>query len=404
MARKALVVTQSLAYDGDLHDGESNAEKIDANFTELYEHNSGVIAMSSFAYTGQPSDTETLTIGADVYEFCTAAGSVASDTNIGVVIGGTARATYDNLVAAINASDADNAHATLFQTDDTTPAVANGTEDVLAVAVNGGNTATGTIYLYAADATGGDKVEGAGPDIALSDTATNGGPWRKTNLNLTFGAGYDGATKQCHGKHAIVAANLTDTQPVLVPLPFAPQSWNVQVRSADGKLKPNAYAAITVPAAVGTQNFLGVDVKPTLPTVLQRATIDIPLVDNDISIATLFLGVSHDIRAISYACGEDPGSTLVASIDKITASTGAVVAALTSSEDLAGGTQAGQVTALTLDEAGGDIPIDVTALQGLLFTVTAGNGTVAPRSVTFFVDYIETAAATDVIFVDVYGA
>jgi hypothetical protein len=201
MARKALVVTQSLAYDGDLHDGESNAEKIDANFTELYEHNSGVIAMSSFAYTGQPSDTETLTIGADVYEFCTAAGSVASDTNIGVVIGGTARATYDNLVAAINASDADNAHATLFQTDDTTPAVANGTEDVLAVAVNGGNTATGTIYLYAADATGGDKVEGAGPDIALSDTATNGGPWRKTHLNLTFGARYDGATKHCHGKH-----------------------------------------------------------------------------------------------------------------------------------------------------------------------------------------------------------
>ena len=88
----------------------------------------------------------------------------------------------------------------------------------------------------------------------------------------------------------------------------------------------------------------------------------------------------------------------------MTASRGAGTTALTTDEDLAAGTQAVQVTALALDEAGGDIPIAMSATQALLFSVTAGNGTVAPRSVTFFVDYIETAAATDVIFVDVYGA
>lgn len=112
------------------------------------------IAMSSFPYTELPTDTQTVTIGADVYEFCTALGATANTTNIGVVIGDTARATYDNLVAAINATDGDNAHATLVDSA-ADPCPANGTENVLAVAVNGGDTASGTIYLYAADAPGG---------------------------------------------------------------------------------------------------------------------------------------------------------------------------------------------------------------------------------------------------------
>ncbi len=361
-------------------------------------------AVSRFIYTGQPTTGQKVEVGANVFEFVTDEGSVAADDNIGVVIGANARASYANLLLGVHRTYEGNEHPTLFMTDDETPALANGDEDVLLVHVHGVDTDNGTLYLYPATQPGGAKVEGPGPDLELTDNVSNGGPWFPLNLNLSVGAAFGETSREFHGRHAVSAANLAGAQPLLVPLPFVPQSWSAQVRSADGQLKPDAYCAVTVPTAIEGQNLLGIDIKPTTPTVLKRATIDVPLADNDISIATMFLALSHDIRAISYACGEDPGSTLVVSIDKITASTAAVVAALTTSEDLAAGTQAGQVIALALDEAGGDIPIAVTALQALLFTVTAGNGTVAPRSVTFFVDYVELAVATDVIFFDAYGA
>lgn len=365
----------------------------------------GIIPYSEAPYSvGNPSDTETVTIGSNVYEFCTAAGSVASDSRIAVLIGANARATATNLCAAINAEDANNAHPTLFKTDGTTPALANGTENVLAVHVQGGDVNTGTIYLYKADEPGGAKVQGAGANLALSDTATNLGPFKHLNMNLGVGAGYAMATKQVHGKHAVAAANLTATQPLLIPLPFAPQSWNVQVRSADGALKPNAYAAVTVPAAVGVQNFLGIDIKPTSPTVLQRAVFTTGIKNNDTAISTWAIGRSIDVRAISWACGEDPAAALTVTIARITAADASGSTDLTTAEDIAGGTQNGQVTALTLDEAGGDIPIAVSATQALLFSVIAANGVVDPVTVTFFIDYVELCIATDVIHFDVYGA
>lgn len=363
-------------------------------------------AMSRYPYTGQPTAGDTITIGAegDVYEFVADEGDVAADTNIGVVIGANARASYANLVLAVNATYEDNEHPSLFQTDSETPALANGTKDVYLLHVHGGDVDTGALYLFPAVEPGGEIVDGAPPDLALTDDADNGGPWFPLNLNLSPGAGFAAATQEYHGKYAIVAASLTASQPLLVPVPFAPQSYNVQVRSADGQLKPNAYCAVTVPTAVGGQNLLGLNVKPTAPTVLQRAVVEVPLADNDISIATWALGKSIDIRAISFSCGEDPGSTLVVDISKVTAATAGDPVALTTVEDIAGGTQAGQITALDLDEVGGDIPIDVTAAQALLFTVTAGSGTVAPRSVTFYIDYVEKVVATDVVFFDVYGA
>lgn len=359
----------------------------------------GVIAWSLLDYTDNPTAADTIVIGADTYEFVATGGDLSDDTYIGVVREAAVADTFANLVNAINATTDNNEHPDLFQTDSTTPALANGTENVVA------SITSGILYLYAADAPGGTKVVGTAPNLAVTAAGlTEAIEFVPTNLNLTVGSAFDPATKAAHLKHVLVAGDFTATQPLKVPIPFAPQSWNVQVRSTAGELKPDAYCAVTVPAAIGGQNFLGLNVKPTAPTVTKRATIEIPLVDNDISIATLFLGIKHDIRDISFSCGEDPASTLWVDITRMTASDGTGTTALTTAEDLAGGTQAGQVTSLTLDEAGGDIPIAMTALQALLFTVTAGNGTVAPRSVTFYVDYVELAAATDVVFVDVYGA
>lgn len=359
------------------------------------------IAMSSFPYTELPTDTQTVTIGADVYEFCTALGATANTTNIGVVIGDTARATYDNLVAAINATDGDNAHATLVDSA-ADPCPANGTENVLAVAVNGGDTASGTIYLYAADAPGGSKVEGAGPDIALTDTATNGGPWRKLNLNLSVGAGFEAATQAFHGKHAIVAADLADSQPVLVPLPFAAQSWLLQVRDAAGVAKPDAYAAVTVPAAVGDQNFLGINLAPTAPTTLKRQIITIPVTASASQFAHWNPPAGVVPTGYKFVRGGAAPGTCTVAIDRITKSTGAVQAALSTAVNVAAGTDDVEQT-LTPSVAISGTNHALATTQGLKFTVAAGAGA-SPPPITVIVEYYEPAIATDVIHLSVFGA
>lgn len=228
------------------------------------------IPYSEYPYTGQPSDTQTVTIGSDVYEFCTDAGSVAADTRIGVVIGASADATYANLVAAINAKNKTNEHPTLFRTDDTTPARANGTEKVRAV-----QDATGdVVYLFRAIAVGStDLVEGDAPSLVLSDTASNGGPWKHLNVNLTIGGAADLQYKSAALVHTVVTANLTGTSKI--PLPFAPVSWQVSCYSTAGLLLPEPDVIVTVPAAVSGQNFLGVK--------LDAATADYtPLVAGDV--------------------------------------------------------------------------------------------------------------------------
>lgn len=358
------------------------------------------IPYSELPYTGQPSDTETVTIGSDVYEFCTDAGSVAADTRIGVVIAGSADATAQNLVDAINAKNKTNQHPTLFRVDGTTPARANGSEKFRAVLESSGN----IIYLYAADKAGGlTLTEGSAPNKALTDAATNVGPWKHLNVNLSVGGATAAMTQSADLVHTVAAANLTAAQPLKIPLPFAPKGAIVQVRNSAGELKPDVYCAVTVPTAVNGQNFLGLTLKPAAPTAMKRVAFTATIKNNDTAISTLALGRDIDIHAISWACGEDPAATLTVTIAKVTASDASGSTALTTTEDIAGGTQNGKVTALGLNQAGGDIPIDVTSAQALLFSIIAGNGVTDPVQVTFFVDYIEKAVATDVIHLHVAG-
>lgn len=228
------------------------------------------IPYSELPYSGQPSDTETVTIGSDVYEFCTAAGSVAADTRVAVVIGGSADATAQNLTDAINASSKTGEHATLFRTDGTTPARANGTEKFLAVL----DATNNIIYLYQAKRAGSTElVEGDGPNIALSDTATNVGPWKHLNANLSVGGAGALMSESADLVHTVVAANLTGTSKI--PLPFAPRSWQVSCYSAAGLLLKQPDVIVTVPAAVSGQNFLGIQLDAATGTYTPLVATDV---------------------------------------------------------------------------------------------------------------------------------
>lgn len=66
----------------------------------------GVVASVVAIQAGQPSDTDTLDVGGDTYQFLTTPAGATSD--IEVEIGGTAEATLDNLLAAAVASGTEN--------------------------------------------------------------------------------------------------------------------------------------------------------------------------------------------------------------------------------------------------------------------------------------------------------
>lgn len=119
----------------------------------------------------------------------------------------------------------------------------------------------------------------------------------------------------------------------------------------------------------------------------KRQTLVLPVKDNDSTIAVWAPGAAISITGISFVRSETAAATLTVSIAKITAATAGDAVDLTTAENIAGGTNSA-VQALGLDEVGGDLPIAVTAAQALLFTVAAGNGTVAPLAVTFFIDYV----------------
>jgi len=356
----------------------------------------GVYAFTALDYTDNPTAADTLVIGDDTYEFVATGGDVTTNTNIGVVREATAAATFANLVLAINSAYASNLHAYLFQDDSTTPAIANGTENVLA------SITSGVLYLYAADAPGGTKVAGAAPDLAVTAAGlTEAIEFVPTNLNLSVGAGAAVATQAAHLKHTVVAGNLTAAQPLKLAVPFTPQSWNVQVRDAAGMLKPDAYAAVTVPAAVGGQDYLGLNLVPTAPTSLKRAILHIPVTASASTYAHLNLPTGIVPVSYKFVRGAAAAGTCTVALDRITKSSGAVATALSTAVSVAGGsTDAEQTFTPTTAVSGTNHAC--TAAQGLKVTIAAGAGA-SPPPITFIVEYYENVIATDVLHVSVFG-
>ena len=135
----------------------------------------GLVALAEGSFSGQPSDAETATIGADIYEFDSNAAFTGG--RIQVVIGGSAELTLDAWVTAINAS---------------------GTELVRA-----DKSGTDTLLLKSALTRGG-TVTPADPSIVLAEAATNYS-WVQGNVNMNTLGGQIASMLQ----HAVCTVTLT---------------------------------------------------------------------------------------------------------------------------------------------------------------------------------------------------
>ncbi len=354
---------------------------------------SGIVASAVFPYTNNPVAAETLIIGADVYEFVATGGDLSDDTYIGVVREAAADDTYANLAAAINATTVGNAHAELFQTDSTTPALANGTENVLAVHVPGDN----KVYLFAADAPGGTKVEGSAPNIALSDTATNGGPWEPTNLNLALGAANAPITQVAHVVHTVVAGDLSATQPLKMPVPFTPVAVKVAVVSADGVAQPNRYVEAAVGTAVGAQEYVDIDLVPAVPGASRSSmTVNVPLLPNDTS--EVLVVAPRGAKALEILVRR--GTTALASVG------GGILFNVErngTSMLATGALDAEAFTAGYASKALSAMQVDITAGDTLRFSLVSDNADATGEGVSVDFAFYEKVIATDVLFIDVYG-
>jgi len=165
--------------------GRDETPRTVAAIKALNDRNEGVCASNVLIGATAPTATDTVLIGAsDVYEFVAAAGSVAADTNIAVLRAGVAATDSAALIAAINGADADNKHPTIFLADGVTPALANGTENVVADLIN-----TTSVRIRSADGPGGVPIAPAAAadvDLACTETMTPAGNiWDHANLNLS---------------------------------------------------------------------------------------------------------------------------------------------------------------------------------------------------------------------------
>lgn len=187
----------------------------------------GVPASAELVMSAQPVTTDTIDIGADVYEFVTAAGAVADDANIAVEIGASAAATLTNLVAAINATYSPDQHPNITNVATTAPALANGTEAVVA-------SEDGTsLVAMNADAAGGTILPGD-QSIVLAEAITDAADiWTAGNVDMNTLQG----NAQIDRKVALAAVTITAamiTNDLRIDFDFTPTRFLVQVQDSSG--------------------------------------------------------------------------------------------------------------------------------------------------------------------------
>lgn len=144
---------------------------------EAAANDAGTILDFGYNLSTNLTDHDTIVIGDDVYEFLSSAGNktVTADQNIAVVIGGNSSDTRDNWLLAINATYAGD-HPTCFKKDGLTPALANGTKNLLA------SLPLGALVLFLnADKPGGTATPGS-QSLVLLD------PNQQPNNGWTYGA------------------------------------------------------------------------------------------------------------------------------------------------------------------------------------------------------------------------
>lgn len=198
----------------------------------------GSPATAELIFSVQPTDADTLTIGADVYEFALVATNnvLANTTNIGVEIGTDVAATKVNLIYAINARDPNCRSATLVDSAGAA-AKACGTEHVFADAI------TSRVRIASATAAGGDVIA-ANPSISLNEGITSATDiWAVStsgvavNMNTLGGraaAPYATSIKCV----TITAPMITNTYNFRFPFVMTSSSpFIVQVRDSAGKMR-----------------------------------------------------------------------------------------------------------------------------------------------------------------------
>lgn len=188
----------------------------------------GVIPVWTFLGATIPVTLDTLTIGADIYQFVTAAGSVNDDTYIGVPLGGSADATLDNLVAAINATAGVTG---LKLIDGVTAALNHGTLGVKAVKV-------GTTVECRPAATPGGTALASNPSIALNEAVTDAGDiWNVGNVNVNTLGGRAAAQRKS-GRATVTVTSAMITNKVQVDFGFTPTGFLPSARASDGGAVP----------------------------------------------------------------------------------------------------------------------------------------------------------------------
>lgn len=168
--------------------------------TGQFQNAQGGCATATLAMPNQPIATNTITIGADIYEFD------GVGVNINVVIGAAAADTRANLIAAINTQ---------------------GTEDVVADEIGTG------VRIRSADAPGGNPV-GADPNILLAEAITDAADvWDVGNVNLNTLGGEVPA--QAIGQSTLaITADMITAGAVRIDFPFTVLGYILIGKTAAG--------------------------------------------------------------------------------------------------------------------------------------------------------------------------
>lgn len=193
----------------------------------------GVIPHAELVMSQQPTTGDTVTIGADVYQFKASGESVSNNARIAVQIGASAALTRANLIAAINARDANNLHANILNVAGTAPAKANGTEKVRAF--ESGN----NVVIEPTRLVPGDSVSyPSSPSILLAEAITHASDiWVEGAVNLnTLGGRAEAMRQRSRSSTTITAAMITATAR-RVRFPFTPTGFTVQIRTATGAIR-----------------------------------------------------------------------------------------------------------------------------------------------------------------------
>lgn len=346
-------------------------------------------------YTGVPTTGDTLTVAVsggetNVFEFVTAAGTVASDSNIGVVIG-SADVSYTNLAAAINRTAAANG----LEDSDGNQALYLGTVPLFAVVDTTGN----YLYLIEADVAGGTPVAGAGSNIAFTD-ALNNATLLRTNMNTAT----SGAAVLNRGAltYTVAAGDLSQTQPVQFAVDFLPTGAQVAVVDSGGRQKANVDVKWAAGTAVEGQNFLNLSLNASAAADpgVATGTVVVPVAASA-TYGGYFTGPSRPVKVLQVeitAATAPAGGTLVYNGIKTAANgTETTLASAVNVATIA----AHDPTNITYDDAA--LPQSLAATEKLQHQLVGGAGLSAPTAATFTTYYVVLVEAGDTLLVDYWG-